>query len=165
MTRALAVAALALLSGCGSETGEAQLLVPDDLEIHWDASFNGTEDGLAALVPVDVMVYDGATGEPVGAVPLEIQGTDPGALLALPSAIDLVSGEESDDAWWDAWHDRYFHLVDDASSTLATETDPTGLARVYLLVDRLDREDGAFAPAAVTVSMGVAEESFLLVPR
>ncbi len=161
---------LALLAGCGFDSAsDPQLLVPDDLVLHWDRSFNEADDGIVALVPIDVMVYDGASGEPLEGVALELHGSDPGALLALPPAIALAGGGDSDFAWWDTWRDRYFFLADDPelepATALETETDHTGLARVYVLVDRFPTEGGAFVPAAVTVSMGMTEESFFLVPR
>jgi len=176
MKHTLLVATIAVLTACGPEgvQGESQLLVPEDLELHWDASFNRMDDGLAILLPVDVMVYDGTSGEPLDGVALELRGTSPGAMLVFPEAITLVGPEdtESDGLWWDAWRDRYF--VFDAeenlgpSLVLQTETDATGLARVHVFVDSFPEDDlefGGFAPAPVTVSMGEVDESFLLIPR
>jgi hypothetical protein len=168
----------ATLTACGLEgggvAGESQLLVPEDLALHWDASFNRMDDGLAVLLPVDVMVYDGASGEPLDGVALELHGTVPGAMLVFPEAVHLVGPEETDaeEYWWDAWRDRYFEFdVDESlgpSLQLQTETDSTGLARVYVFVDSFPEDDlevGGFGPASVTVSMGEMDESFLLIPR
>ncbi|MBW1877569.1 MAG: hypothetical protein JRI25_09090 [Deltaproteobacteria bacterium] len=177
MRNTLLLASVAALTACGLEggmAGESQLLVPEDLELHWDASFNRVDDGLAVLLPVDVMVYDGASGEPLDGVALELRGTVPGATLVFPEAVAVVGPEETEAVglWWDAWRDRYFEFdVDESlepSLLLQTETDATGLARVYVFVDSFPEDDlefGGFAPASVTVSMGELDESFLLIPR
>jgi hypothetical protein len=40
--------------------------------VAWSDAYDGTGDGLGAVVPVDVMVYDGATGAPLQGVELAI---------------------------------------------------------------------------------------------
>lgn len=164
-----------LLAACGLEgsASDPQLLVPDDVMLRWDESFNGVEDGLAALVPVDVMVYDGTTGDPLGDVELVFEGEVPGALLVLPEGVVLVDDELclECEPWWDAWRDRYFELAEDEGlepvGTLTVQTDETGLARVYVFLDSFQggTRDGGLDPASVTVTMGELDEAFSLVPR
>ena len=65
MLRAMTTAVLLLLGACVEEDADVvRVLVPEDVDLHWDASFNGEDDGIAAVVPVDVMVYVDETGEP-----------------------------------------------------------------------------------------------------
>lgn len=174
MKAVLPVLILLGLTACGSDAtvgGDAQLLVPDDVTLHWDASFNGVDDGRALLLPVDVMVYQGGTGEPIEGATIQLGGTDPGAMLLRPDAVQMVGPDQPvDGAWWDAWSDRYFAFAPDMhpTSRLVVDTDATGLARVYVFVDRFpvdDMEESGFAPAPVRVTMGETEESFLLIPR
>jgi hypothetical protein len=58
----------AALSACASQGVAPALLVPDSVLLRWDAAWDGDDDGLAALVPVDVMAYDAATGAPLADV-------------------------------------------------------------------------------------------------
>jgi len=162
------------LGACGSDgavSSDAQLLVPDDVTLHWESSFNGVDDGRALLVPVDVMVYQGSTGEPIEGARIELGDTQPGAKLLRPDAVSMVGFDEPiDGAWWDAWSDRYFEFAPDVrpTSSLVVDTDATGLARVYVFIDRFpvdEMEESGFAPAPVSVTMGDTEESFLLIPR
>ena len=160
MRRLLAVAAVPL-AACGTDgPADAQLLVPEDVEIGWDASFNRRDDGRALLVPIDVMVYT-AAGEPIEGAAVVLSGTQ-GALLARP---DAVIAEPH--LWWDAWRDRYFAFVpgEEPVPTLDLETDSTGLARAWAFVDRFPEEAQGFAPAQVTVAQGENVDAFLLVPR
>lgn len=219
----LLAACLVVVSACTEDEGPhgAQLLVPDDVLLHWDDSFNREGDGLGALVPIDVMVYDGVSGEPLAGAEVVIEASDTGTWLlleedfvvvepegcldcALPSPDlvpdpadasaripnDLAAGE-SDPAprgtlgaefLWDAHRDQYFALqlleaegLDDAGAELhdiALDTDPDGLARVYVYVDAFPWDDGAvdFDAVSVLVSLGTsrpsrAEQSFDLIPR
>ena len=167
----LTVVPLLALAACGFDgrVDDAQLLVPEDIELHWDRSFNGAEDGRVALVPVDMMIYDGASGEPVADHPIDIQIISGDAAIVGPEDVLPADPElDSEDLpIWDAWRDRYVVLVsEDRASSARVTTDATGLARVHLFVDRFAEVEGrGFAPIPVVVSMGVTDDTFLLVPR
>jgi len=184
MTRipvAATAAALAVLSGCGEsvEGGDAQLLVPDDVALHWDVRFNGEEDGLGALVPVELMVYESVSGEPVEGVQVKVQSEHDGMVVVPLEDVVLVDSEDCDDCafLWDAWRDQYFEykFIEDAvipGATAELETDENGLARVYLYVDAFPfgsdsgfASDGDFGAVSVLISTGISDETFYLVPQ
>ncbi len=152
-----------LLAGCAAEEASTgvQLLIPDQVAVDWDESFDGAADGLVALVPVDVMVYDGDTGQPVHNAPLVLRGLDPG--VALVPVDDVLSADPDldEEVLWDAWRDRYVQLEAGAADVLDTRTDDTGLARVYVLVDRFGQD---LEPVAVGVALPSAEETLVLAP-
>src|SRR5262245_22971360 len=81
--------AAVLLAACGSDPAEPELLLPDEVGIAWEDVYNGIDDGLGALVPVDVMAYDGASGEPLANVPIQVW-TDDVAAIPLPVEAVLV---------------------------------------------------------------------------
>ncbi|MFT6144444.1 MAG: hypothetical protein ACJAZO_004374 [Myxococcota bacterium] len=163
-----------VLVGCAVEESASgpQLLIPEDIAVDWDQSLNDVDDGLVALVPVDVMVYDSQSGEPLDDVMVELSGTAPDTLLL--SAFDVQPGYLYDgtsaaegDLSWDVWRDRYVDLGSvDVGDRLTVRTDATGLARVYVLVDRfaMDRS-GRAVPATVTVTTRDSEQSLVLHPR
>jgi hypothetical protein len=139
---------LLLLAGCfdASEEGGPQLLTPDQVEFYWDTSFNGYEDNLGALVPMDLMVYDGISGEAIEAIRLDISLAGGEGLVVPPEAVGFLDVEECSECeyLWDSYRDQYFVLPggDSAlSNSLSLETDATGLARVYVFVDAFDEED------------------------
>jgi len=165
-------ASAALLIGASAcvavDPAEAELLVPEDIELHWDRAFNGVDDDLVALVPVDVMVYESESGEPLGGVALEIE-TDQSLLELLP--FDAVSPLDADDCegrpcLWDARRDRYLDIgagLSGLEPPLLTDVD--GLARFYVLVDGFPGQEASYEPVPVVVSMGVHEATFQLVPQ
>lgn len=166
---AIATSLLLVSSGCLEATVETQLLVPDEVSLYWDGAFNQADDGLGAVIPVDLMVYEAESGEPVGGTPLDIS-VELGA--AMPLAPEAVVAEEFDTCesdWcvWDAWQDRYVLLDEDgeASSALSVMTDRDGLARVYIYVDSFPESDADFEPLPVLVSMGAKDVTFQLVPQ
>lgn len=176
MTRSYAIVALVSVAaiGCGDDPAlEAELLVPDDLALHWDRAFNGEDDDRVALVPVDLMVYVSESGEPVVDAELSV---DPAyeAVSVLP--LDDVLPLDADDCdlgpcLWDAWRDRYVELLEPTWERAADEplsTDANGLVRAYLLVDAFPEggeSDGDFAPVPVTVTLGATDAVFHLVPQ
>ena len=188
-----ASAALALLSGCGetADSGETQLLVPDDVSLHWDLRFNGQDDGLGALVPVELMVYETESGEPVGGVVVKVQSEHDGMVIVPLEDVVLVDSGECDDCafLWDAWRDQYFEyaFVEQAEipgGSIEVETDENGLVRVYLYVDAFPNSEfangefangefangefasaGDFASVSVLISTGISDETFYLVPQ
>lgn len=163
MNRALPLLPLLALAACGVEESGAQLLVPETIAVPWESSFNRTDDGIAVLVPFDIMVYDGTTGTPLDGVAIEVRGTSPGATVLPSNAISLVA--PGPDALWDAGRDRYFEAAG-AELVLHTDTDASGVCRAVLLVDAFPTDGvGELLPATVTVTMDGVEEYFLLVPE
>jgi len=171
-------AALAVLSGCGESTelGDTQLLVPEDVSLHWDQRFNSESDGLGALVPVDIMVYEGVTGEPVEGVEVKVHSEHDGLVVVPIGDVVMVDGEACDGCafLWDAWRDQYFEydFVEGAERPghhLDVITDEHGLARVYLYIDQFPAggfaDSGDFGAASVLISTGIHEETFFLVPQ
>lgn len=141
--------ALLPLAACGEPAGaDAQLLVPDAVELHWDDAFNGADDGVVALVPVDFMVYGRLNGEPLAGVGLDVQVLDGDAGLVDPQSVDWAEADDCDacDLLWDTHRDRGFAFVDDEASavraSLRLSTDDSGLARAYVLVDSYGASEG-----------------------
>jgi hypothetical protein len=174
--RPAALVALSALGGCAFAVEDAgdgpQLLVPDDIELHWSAAFNGTDDGRVALVPVDVMIYDGATGAPLGDVDLDVQVLAGDAYVVAPESVLPVDPTDAGapDVVWDAWRDRYFAHTESRAGASRARTDATGLARLYLEADAFpvdsgDADTAVFNAIPVVVSMGITDDTFLLVPR
>lgn len=187
MTRPLSGAVLLLgtLTACadGDDVSPRgpQLLLPDDVELHWDESFNREADGLGALIAVDVMVYEAGTGAPLEQVEVQLETSDPGTWLLLDDDFLVVAPEVCADCpfLWDARRDQYFVLRvselhggdDDAVRwwdegapledlhRIVLDTDADGLARVYLFVDAFpwDDEAATFEPVSVLVSLGTAD--------
>lgn len=169
--RGWGVASLALAGCATADQGGAQLLVPDQVRIDWDASYNAVDDGLGALIPLDVMVYDGATGRPLSDVGVTLFVDDDEEVAAVPvQAADFLdpTAPEAAEALWDSRHDQYFRLHvpsdTDGGRTVAQATDAAGLARWYLYVDAFPGDPSAFEPIPITVSDGT-DETFLLTPR
>lgn len=164
-----AIALLAAASGCVAlDPAEAELLVPDDIGLHWDRSFNGADDALVALVPVDVMVYESESGEPLEGMALDVDTGDASVDLLSFDAVypvdeDACAGSA---CLWDARRDRYVEIgagLADLDGPLHTDVD--GLARFYVLVDGFPTQGASFDPVAVVVSMGSEEATFQLVPQ
>ena len=157
---------LGLAAGCTAEESGAQLLVPNDIALHWDESFNGVEDGLGALVPIDLMVYDGQSGEPMSWVELELEGRGD-TTLAMPFQVAIsIDSNREEGAEWDAYRDQYFHFVGtNPSEQLSVQTDADGLARVYVYVDAFRRRSRGYTPASVLVSSTSTEELFYILPQ
>lgn len=172
MIRTSAIAAIAFAtSACALDTedpGAETLLVPTSLELHWSEAFNGLDDGLGAVVPVDVMVYDSATGEPRSGAAIEVH---PPAGVSVLTDADLarVEPESCEDCalFWDAYRDQYYLvLVDPAElGAVRLRTDSEGLARAFLVVDMFEPRPGGFAPARVHVLGASTDASVVLVPR
>lgn len=159
---------LVLLGGCVfGESDAPQLLVPDEVEVQWDAPYDGINDGRVALVPVDVMIYGGANGEPLADVNVDVSIAWRDAGLIAPDEVIAVPLTEidSEDVVWDVWRDRYFS-IDHVATSLRVRTDASGLARVYVYADAFPvGTDGAPLPIPVVVSMGITDDTFLIVPR
>lgn len=191
LLRCLLVATFA--AGCGVDAlsvGGSEVLIPDQVPVVWDVAYNGVGDGLGALVPVDVMAYDGATGEPLPGLEVHVWTADDAATPIPPNGVVVLDGEidlastlvsEAIDPWaakpvgppefefWDALHDQ-FVAVAFGGVDFDLRTDEGGVARLYLFVDAFrEREpgekEGGLAPIQVVVAVGDDETVFSLVPR
>lgn len=172
MTLSRTVPAVALLlAACGSQ-GEPELMVPDVVGLQWSDAYDESDDGLGAVVPVDVMVYDSASGEPLAGVALVVSSEHDGTWV-LPEGA-LVAEDSGDvDALWDARHDRFLRLTVDADDarvgSRSITTNDDGLARVLLFVDALPGGPRSFDDVAVVISAASPEDplegTVLLQPR
>lgn len=166
MTRRLHHLLMPVLLGaaaCGTETAGVQVLVPGDVEFTWNDAYNDSDDGLTAVLPLDVLVYDAATGEGLADVELELASDD----VFFVAADRVASGDEGCDlCLWDAYRDEYVDVDLDALDVpLWVRTDARGLARVYAVVDSLVVDDRGFLPATVAVTLGDEERTLRLLPR
>ena len=136
---AIVAVATATLVGCAEpqERLVPELLVPDEVAVEWDAQFDEAE-GVGALLPVDLMVYDANTGEPLGNMDLTVEALQDADHLILLADDEVVNVEPGCiDCYWDAGRDRYVGFEDPGDSLLEVQTDPEGLARVYLWLEAL----------------------------
>ncbi len=158
-------------AGCVLEGSEdPQLLVPEDIDIAWDMSFNAEEDGIAAVIPVDVMLYDAATGEPVVNAEVELQSVESGAAFVMPDeVVPLTLDEAAEAGWWDTRRDRLVSFEPEdlvPTGRIQVRTDGSGLARVYVVADAFPEDEGGnLNPIAILVSTGVTDDTFSLLPR
>lgn len=165
---------LPLVLGCRDGSVEVQVLTPDDVEVTWDQSFNRVDDGVGALVPVDVLVYEGVTGAPLEAVEVEVRVDDLALVFPhhevvwLDDADDRISSDDArldDTVTWDVWLDRWIELGP-AGSSLTLTTDSDGLVRFYVYADAFEGTTTlGLAPLVVVVSTEANDETFALVPR
>jgi hypothetical protein len=162
-----------VVTGCAPVDDAPQVLVPEDVVVRWDSSFNGVDDGRAALIPVDVMVYGGASGAPVDLV--DVMALAPAGEVALIDPEAVFPASSADEGFWDAWSDRYL-AVDDArvGAPLRLTTDASGVVRFYVWVDAfpaatadLRRHDASavWSGLPIVVGMTEIEDTFLLIPR
>lgn len=158
MTRLLP---LALLLFACSEAEESVLLVaPHEVEFSWNPAFNERDDGMVAVVPIEVMVYDSESGLPRAAATIELRGQ--GAVV-LPQDAVMFADPEDDAALWDSWRDAFVqvdsHLV---APAMALDTGEDGLIRFYALIDEVP---GAGAELGVIVTYDDLDERIALRPR
>jgi hypothetical protein len=160
-----------LLVACVEEADSSGLLLPEQVQVGWEAEYNARGDGLGALVPVDVMVYDGATGEPRADVEVHVWTDDDAAMPVPVEGVlvldrDLELGPNRELEAWDAEHDQFVAL--EPVELLDLRTDAGGVARLYLFVDAFPEGAGPsepFGPIRVMVSTGDVDELFWLEPR
>jgi hypothetical protein len=96
-TTPVTLAASLALAACGTDPGEPELLLPQEVHVAWEGAYNGVDDGLGVLVPVDVMAYDGATGEPLADVPVEVYTDDAAAIPVPVEAVLVMNPPDRDD--------------------------------------------------------------------
>jgi hypothetical protein len=140
----------ALSAAACVEEEQPALLLPHGIEVAWEDAYNQEGDGLGALVPVDAMVYDGATGEALGNMPL-IVWTDHEGAWPVPGEGVLLVDPDVETAFWDASSDQFVRL-ELGDDPLSLVTDATGLARGYLYVDSFGL-DQPYEPFEVFVSL------------
>lgn len=154
--RFLTTAAIALAAGACVEEQGTELLTPVALEFSWQEAYDGEQDGLAAVVPFDVVVYDRTSGEPVPGTVIELRSDDVGLVgeAAVGSAAPGCSA-----CVWDAYSDAYVELSDaGAPGSLDVMADDNGIVRVHAVVDTLNGE------ASIEVSAEGLSETIPLRP-
>lgn len=141
----------------------AQVLLPADVEFSWNDAYNQEDDGRAAILPLDVMVYDVATQEALPGVDVELASDQ---AMFVPSEVVQSGDPDCTGCVWDAYRDEWVDL-DPASvdEPLVVQTDAYGLARVYALVDAVSIAKGRYEPVTVRVGAGQRFETMQLVPR
>jgi hypothetical protein len=147
------------LAACEAELGGG-VLVPESLEVSWDRAFDAAGDGLIAVLPFDVYVYD-AAGRAVPGVDVELVGEAVGVLdlgEVQPATAECVS------CAWDTRSDTRVWLQAEPRSAWTVTTDGSGLARCYVVVDRLELDSERARAALSVTAFGVASE-VLIVPR
>ncbi|MEM6930544.1 MAG: hypothetical protein AAF602_26640 [Myxococcota bacterium] len=155
----------ALSIGC-DDPSSVELLVPDEAPVSWAEAYDAPDDGLGALVPVDVMAYDSESGEPLPGVEITVW-TDADTAWPVPTeALVVVEPDGCSDCevWWDAERDEFIEALEHTPQ-VTHFTDDDGLVRLYLFVDAFPEADGNSGDLAVFVTMGTLEESFVLTPR
>lgn len=158
------------VAACAPEAGEADVLAPGDVEFRWDPVFNEIDDGAAAIIPLDVMVFDDLTGEPLADVAVTWHAD--AAAFAEADAV-MVGDADCESCIYDAWRDTFVEIVDgeggnegDTVVPLRTRTDADGLSRVYAVVDAVDVDPAeGFLPVRVDVRALGEERVFDLMPR
>jgi hypothetical protein len=158
----LLIAAIAAVTGCTEEDRSsfgAQLLVPDAIDVQWDERMNARDDGLGILVPVDLMAYDGATGEPLHEVRVDVVA-DADALVVHVDDVDTLAAD-CPECVWDSGRDRYVALPDGPSTPDGgILTDEDGMARVYVWIDAFPNEGDE--PVQVDVDVDASGATFAI---
>lgn len=137
---------VALSAGCAEDatSGDAvAVLTPSTVSFPWDDAFDLPDDGVAALVPFDVMVYRSSDGLPVARAEVALHAF--GAELVSPAAVTVVGGDgqgcpvggDNESCVWDVFGDALVRLDPTAppAPDFVGETDGAGLLRVYAVVD------------------------------
>lgn len=167
MTLSSRLSPLLLLGACLVAEEEPVLLMPESVAVEWDEAYDDAEDGLGALVPVELMAYDRSTGQALPSIPLVVYAP---AGDVWPVEANQVVVVDPDDCYgcellWDSARDEYL-LAPRVSDPLSLRTDSDGMARMYLYVDSFrSRATGNVSDLVVVVEMNDTEQSFLLLPR
>jgi hypothetical protein len=159
MNRLVVPASVCLVGAACVDEEQPRLLVPDGIEVAWEEAYNLDGDGLGALVPVDVMAYDGASGEPLAGVELLVWTEGEGAWPVPTEGVWLADPDE-ESAFWDAARDQ-FVMLELGDDPLTLVTDASGLARSYIYVDTFELgspgstgNDDGFVPTSAVVAFG-----------
>lgn len=151
-----------------TEAPTAELLVPHTTPVRWAETYDAPDDGVGALVPVDLMAYDSVSGEPWSdmAITVWAEGENVWPVPDTePVAVDpdvCVTCE----LWFDGEGDDFIEPLAYRSG-LTLRTDDDGLVRLFVFVDAFPSRTAEGNPAdlAVFATMGTLEESFVLTPR
>lgn len=156
----------ALLGACATDgdlaRGGATVLMPPEVEFQWNEAYNQAEEGIVSILTVDVMVYDGLSGEALPQWPVELEVDS--AILALPEDLER-SDELCDWCVWDAERDRYVSFDESLDSQLTVTTDEAGIARVVVIVDELGFEGEDFESTLLQARVGDDLQVCELLPR
>ncbi len=153
------IVVFAAFAGCDAEVA-AGFLIPETVEVSWDRAFDAASDGLVAVVPFDVYVYD-AAGRPVPGVDVELVGDAVGVLDI--GEVEVATADCVSCAW-DTRSDARVRLLVSPRGAWVVTSDDRGLARCYLVVDRLG-VDGGSPRGALSVSALGSTNEVLIVPR
>ena len=181
MKNAVAASAVVLMSAClppgtGVEAPySAALQLPEDITLSWDQEYNETDDGIGALILLDLLVYDSDSGSPLDNIRVEVMSLWGGIYLIPKTAVKTVPGPEQPDpaecdadnngeidvdapdscSWfWDTSGDQYIQLSSEyaggrAPNLMYGATDEHGLLRVHAYVDSMpasaDSESGVLS--------------------
>lgn len=143
----------------------AALQLPEDITLAWNQEYNDVEDGIGALVLLDLLVYDADSGDPMDNIRIEVMSLWSGIYLIPQTAVKIVpppaepdpaecdsdgDGQIDFDApdacsWsemFDTSGDQYFELASEYASAYSPNlmygaTDEHGLLRVYVYVDSM----------------------------
>lgn len=179
MSQRLLLPILCLAAACAAEDPSGVgLLVTERVEFPWDAAYDGVGDGRVALLPLDVMVYDALTGDPLSGVEVVLDGD---VVAFLPGDAVFLAGRDCDGCVWDAYRDEFVEVdaayptwvdVTVGTAPLVAMTDADGLVRVYAEVDSLAGTShgggalhGLEADADLSVTVGGAVRTVRLSPR
>jgi hypothetical protein len=143
----------------------AALQLPDDITLSWNTQYNEVEDGIGALVLLDMLVYDSDSGDPMDNIRLEVMSLWSGIYLIPQTAVKIVPPPNDPDpsecdadgdgnidfdapdscSWsgnFDTSGDQYFEIASEYASAYSPNlmygaTDEHGLLRVYVYVDSM----------------------------
>lgn len=146
---------LVLLAACTSEDAPVSVLVPQLVEFPWDAAYDAPDDGRVALLPLDVMVYDRLTGEPLAGADVSVS-SDVASFVPADAVVAAPPG--CVDCVWDAYRDEFVELDVDAVTPWVATSDDDGLVRVYARVDSLAGLGAGVVSVSVTGTAGAAPQ-------
>ena len=157
-------------SACVAEVEGSDLLTevlpPEDIGLLWDDSFNGIEDDVVAIVPVDVLVYDISLDLPVQGVDVLLTPDHQDARVLAPESVDLLDPSDCMDCegTLDIYRGFYVEYIAD-SYQASVVTDVDGIARAYVEVDAFPLSDEGREPISVQVEADGHVVAFRIAPE
>jgi hypothetical protein len=143
----------------------AALQLPEDVVLSWNKEYNEVEDGIGALVLLDMLVYDSDSGDPMDNIRVEVMSLWSGIYLIPQTAVKIVPPPNEPDmaecdvdgdgqidfdapdscSWssnFDTSGNQYFELASEFASAYSPNlmygaTDEHGLLRIYVYVDSM----------------------------
>jgi hypothetical protein len=148
--------------------------------IAWSTAYNGLEDGIGILAPVDALVVDG-DGRPLPYIQLEVISGYGGVYLLPEAAIQEVDPPNPETAgsncdpkaaeydvencpWYDESSEVYFELSSAYDgyykpNYLLMATDNRGIGRFWMYIDSMPQSDeGSWVDVSVSVGTGYQSE-------